>query len=113
MRFVFFVCSNLVIVLAQDVAFIYGVHTRRAKVMLGSVWWGLVRGCFFIGILIFLSMYAIEVVQWMSKYENTIANIKPIQLTNVESRKDGISAMVISVFALGWLFFAALAGDYN
>lgn len=99
MRFVFFVCSNLGI--AQDVGFIYGVHTRQAKVMLGSVWWGLVRGCFFIGILIFLSMYAIEVVQWMSKYENTIGNIEPILSTNADNRKDGISAMVISVFILG------------
>lgn len=104
---------NLVVVIAQDVGFIYGIHTRRAKAMLGSVWWGLVRGFFFVGFLIFLSMYTIEVVQWMSQYENKIKNIKTIQSTNAESRKDGISAEVISVFALGWLFFAALAGDYN
>lgn len=56
--------------------------------------------------------YAIEVLKWIAKYENTIKNIMPIPSKNTEGRKNGISAMVIGIFALCWLSFTAMTGNY-
>lgn len=81
--------------------------------MLSAVWWGLARGFCFCGILIILAMYSMEVLNWMVNFENSIANIKPIALKDVEDEKGGISAMVIGIFVVCWAIIAVLAGIMN
>lgn len=102
-----FVLFILVFVTMQDAAFLYGIYKRRAKLMVGSVCWSLERGFFFIGIWIYFTMYASEMVKYMAKYQNAIKNIN---IKNVESLENGISMTIIGLFALCWLSLTAMVG---
>lgn len=90
----------------QDLAFVYGIHTNRAKFMLSSVCWGLERGFFFIGLWIYWTVYANELLKWIIKFEETI---KKINADHFETSENAISTSVVVVFILSWLIFALMA----
>lgn len=68
------------VVAAQDIAFIIGIHSNRAKLMFSSVCWALERGFFFVGIWIYLSLFGTELWNWLTKYKTSIQKINIIHL---------------------------------
>lgn len=72
--------------------------------MVGAVCLAIWRGFFFVGFWAYVTMYGIEIIQWMSKFKSTIESIN-----QKEKSDEGIKSEIVGVFVLAWLVFGSMA----